>query len=125
MAISVDRLISGGRRPHPRRGPSSPRRVSNELPISPDLPDCVQLALSHEAAKVQAMNPSKPHDLHVVAGGREGLERLLLRSVMFDLPDADSLSKRLTPAANGSPSLAPPSLAETAAPAPTDESHGA
>lgn len=71
------------------------------------------------------MNPSTPHDLHVVAGGREGLERQLLRSVVFDLPDADSLSRRLTPAANGSLSLVLPSLGEKAAPAPTDESHGA
>lgn len=71
------------------------------------------------------MNPDKPHDLHIVAGGREGLERQLLRSVLFDLPDADSLSRRLTPAANNSLSLVPRLLDETAAPAPSEALHDA
>lgn len=71
------------------------------------------------------MNPSKPHALHIVAGGRESLERALLGAVMFGHPCADKLARQLTPAANGSLSLVPPFLDETAAPAPTDESHDA
>lgn len=72
------------------------------------------------------MNPSNPHartpELRIVAGGRKSLEEQLLRSVALDLPEADCLSKRLAPAANGSLALVPPSPDGTAAPAPTDES---
>jgi hypothetical protein len=43
---------------------------------------------------------SKPRYLSVVEGGRAHLERQLLRAIVFDLPEADELARRLEPSAN-------------------------
>jgi len=46
---------------------------------------------------------SKPRYLGVIEGGRAQLERQLLRAIIFNLPEADELARRLEPSANSNP----------------------
>jgi hypothetical protein len=46
------------------------------------------------------MNRSGNARFEVVDGGREALERELLRALVYDLPTFDSIARRLTPASN-------------------------
>lgn len=46
---------------------------------------------------------SKPRYLGVIEGGRAQLERQLLRAIVFNLPGADELARRLEPSANSNP----------------------
>lgn len=74
------------------------------------------------AKESTAIDHFSSHELRVVAAGRKVPERHLLGSVMSDLFETDSPSRRLAPAANGSLNLVSPSLDGKVTPAPTDES---
>src|SRR5690349_3311076 len=78
-----------------------------------------RLDASHR--KAFTMERSGCTRLQIVAGGRESLERALLRAVVFDQPEAQSLLRRLTPAANASFRLMRADPVGSAAPAPAGE----